>query len=410
MFTLTAIGIILLPGITITAARVMSQGWNIMQLDWKAHLHNLVMVFAYPFALLYTGVGIIKGTSPMPLKYFKHMKTYDGVLESSFMFFMQLTVICNSTPIGQSSFLTPLGIPDGKFYLMLGGLLGSFGSFIYNMSEYHVLSDNVPKDVCRQLKLMPYYSIHFLFRSFTCSMFFIYWRYNACLTVIVVMAFNMWLTKRTYQTDPGSQRQPHIHFCTIVGAFCSFLSPCLALFFNQTTTSRNLNYFYKRNILFTNLLFGCIFAGLVLQINTHQQRDGTDGKQVNYVRRNVVFSCKEPDLPWTQFEFSKPYGRKINFENFHMTKFCRSKWMARVSEGEEERYKAKENRTQEEDKIHEDLDHYLVSQPCMEGEKESDRFNKIIIPLVAVSWCISTGLAFLKLKMAPREGVYELNA
>ena len=41
--------------------------------------------------------------------------------------------------------------------------------------------------------------------------------------------------------------------------------------------------------------------------------DGTDGKQVNYVRRNVVFSCKEPDLPWTQFEFSKPYGRKIKY-------------------------------------------------------------------------------------------------
>ena len=28
---------------------------------------------------------------------------------------------------------------------MLVGLLGSFGSFVYNMSEYHVLSDNVPK-------------------------------------------------------------------------------------------------------------------------------------------------------------------------------------------------------------------------------------------------------------------------
>ena len=26
----------------------------------------------------------------MPLKYFKHMKTYDGIMESSFMFFMQV--------------------------------------------------------------------------------------------------------------------------------------------------------------------------------------------------------------------------------------------------------------------------------------------------------------------------------
>ena len=30
----------------------------------------------------------------MPLKYFKHMKTYDGVLESSFMFFMQVSNAC----------------------------------------------------------------------------------------------------------------------------------------------------------------------------------------------------------------------------------------------------------------------------------------------------------------------------
>ena len=64
-------------------------------------------------------------------------------------------------------------------------------------------------------------------------------------------------------------------------AFCSFLSPCLALFFNQTTTSRNLNYFYKRNILFTNLLFGCIFAGLVLQINTHQQKGNSSKKSIS---------------------------------------------------------------------------------------------------------------------------------
>ena len=87
-------------------------------------------------------------------------------------------------------------------------------------------------------------------------------QYYACVTVFMVMAFNMWLTKRTYETDPGTQRQPHIHFCTIVGGeislkfvffllignilgFCSFLSPCLALFFNQTTSTRNLNYFYK---------------------------------------------------------------------------------------------------------------------------------------------------------------------
>ena len=43
--------------------------------------------------LLSRGVGIITRRSHMPLKYFKHMKTYDGIMESSFMFFMQVSNI-----------------------------------------------------------------------------------------------------------------------------------------------------------------------------------------------------------------------------------------------------------------------------------------------------------------------------
>jgi len=404
MFTVTAIGIILLPGLTITAARLMSQRGN--DHDWKQRLvQYLVMVFAYPIALLYIGVGIITRRSHMPLKYFKHMKTYDGIMESSFMFFMQLTVICNSTPIGQSAVLPFL--EDAKFYQMLVGLIGSFGSFVYNMSEYHILSDNVPiapKDIGRQLKLMGYYSIHFLFRAYTYSLFFVYWRYLACLTIPVVMAFNTWLTHRTYKTDTGSQRQPHIKFCTTVGGFCAFLSPCLALFFNQTTTTRNLNFFYKWNILFTNLLFGFVFLGLVIQINTHEQKDQT-GAGTNYVRRNVVFSCKEDNLDYTQFEFSLPWGTsRINTKCFHETQFLGSKWISRVSPHDEEKYSPCGNWTGHDDLLTEldDLDHYLVSQPCRHGEKEKDRFNKIIIPIVAILWCLSTGLAFLKLRMASR--------
>ena len=78
-----------------------------------------------------------------------------------------------------------------------------------------------------------------LYRAYTYSLFFVYWRvsftlftfsiahslvignityqYLACLTIPVVMAFNTWLTHRTYKTDTGSQRQPHIKFCTTVG-------------------------------------------------------------------------------------------------------------------------------------------------------------------------------------------------
>ena len=42
------------------------------------------------------------------------------------------------------------------------------------------------------------------------------------------------------------------------------------------------------------------------------------GNCTNYVRRNVVFSCKDQNLPWTDFEFSKAYGAKIKYK---MTKF-----------------------------------------------------------------------------------------
>ena len=133
--------------------------------------------------------------------------------------------------------------------------------------------------------------------------------------------------------------------------FCAFLSPCLALFFNQTTTTRNLNFFYKWNILFTNLLFGFIFLGLVIQINTHEQKgiwkvshfflqfyrfaDKT-GTGQNFVRRNVVFSCKEKDLDYTQFEFSLPWGTPhINTTCFHETQFLGGKWESRVSPQDE---------------------------------------------------------------------------
>ena len=43
--------------------------------------------------------------------------------------------------------------------------------------------------------------------------------------------------------------------------------------------------------------------------------------ETNYVRRNVVFSCKENNTmkPWTQFEFSRPAGRNHDIMYNHIT-------------------------------------------------------------------------------------------
>ena len=49
-FCLIAFKLIAVPQMLIV--QVMSQGWK--QMDYKTHLHNVVMVFAYPLALLYT--------------------------------------------------------------------------------------------------------------------------------------------------------------------------------------------------------------------------------------------------------------------------------------------------------------------------------------------------------------------
>ena len=65
----------------------------------------------------------------MPLKYFKHMKTYDGVLESSFMFFMQVSnpSILKGTPAKNhcAILLLELGHFFGIFSLCLDGLTKS---------------------------------------------------------------------------------------------------------------------------------------------------------------------------------------------------------------------------------------------------------------------------------------------
>ena len=104
------------------------------------------------------------------------------------------------------------------------------------------------------------------------------------------------------------------------------LTPCFAVFFKDTTTARNVNYFYKRNILLTNGIFALIFAALIAHLNLDPYQgfhefdaNSTDAPKVdqfkedsfNFVRRNVLFSCKDKNHSWTDHEFSLPDGHSV---------------------------------------------------------------------------------------------------
>merc|ERR1719430_3071038 len=180
----------------------------------------------------------------------------------------------------------------------------------YNLQRYHVLCDDSETNIPRQLKLMPYYSVHFFFRSFTFAMFFIYWRESSVSVFIALWLLNTFLTRKTYMTDTQNM-STHIYFCTIVGGFSAMLTPCFAVFFKETTTARNVNYFYKRNILLTNGIFAVLFAILIGHLNidpynsfhvkqntsnetgennsTVLEMDQFKEDSFNYVRRNVLF-------------------------------------------------------------------------------------------------------------------------
>ena len=138
------------------------------------------------------------------------------------------------------------------------------------------------------------------------------------------------------------------------------MSPCFAVFFTETTSARNLNYFYKRNILLTNGLFLLLFGALALHLNVNPHEHiivksdknplrsnnltTADGNSTitpnitfnefgldefkqdsfNYVRRNVLFSCKDRKLPWTNHEFSLPEGWTVNPTDLYSAPFLSS--------------------------------------------------------------------------------------
>ena len=61
-------------------------------------------------------------------------------------------------------------------WILVFGMFSSLLNMLWDITLYHVISDGEEQNLKRQSKLLPYYLVHFAFRSFALATFFIYWK------------------------------------------------------------------------------------------------------------------------------------------------------------------------------------------------------------------------------------------
>ena len=72
-------------------------------------------------------------------------------------------------------------------WLEVVGLLSSLLSFLWHATDYHVLIDGESRlNVLRQLKLLPFYALHLIFRAFMTSLIFTYWKVGEHLAQVLL--------------------------------------------------------------------------------------------------------------------------------------------------------------------------------------------------------------------------------
>merc|ERR1711971_181295 len=415
-----AFAIITLPGVAI----MMGLAFDGERPSQCTRFWRFLTVLAYPTIIIKTAIE----TRGQDLIQLRHMKSYDGLLQSSFMFFMQLVVLFTSPSVG-----TLHGVENGRFWILVIGLISSLLNLIWDVTIYHIVSDGKPSDCCRQIKLMPYYLAHYAFRSLSIAIFFIYMKEWAILvTIMPLIAFNMWLTRKTYKL-PTATPQQHLRFCTVVGGWSSFMVPSLSTFFKQTTSARSLNYHYKRNILATNIWFGLIFAGLAIFLNVGPDSSGVDPcigrlssndskaefimstNSGNMLKRNHLFTCYDNKTP-TYDELSLPHlpCKEGSSGYVHKDTFLGQTWWVMLPCEPEKAFSYNKthnhslkpvcNITELEDKDQVRLqdrhqDRHLIAKDCEEGEGSIQKFNTMIVPAITILCAISTALAFQEFEM-----------
>ena len=119
----------------------------------------------------------------------------------------------------------------------LFGIVISYYAFISAATEYHILIDGRVNQICRQFKLVPFFSVNFIFRTLTISLLLVYWKVRMLLLlsfqtqmvlmfkepaiaiIMCLLLINMWLTRRTLLKVFNERAYQHRTFCTIVGGF-----------------------------------------------------------------------------------------------------------------------------------------------------------------------------------------------
>jgi hypothetical protein len=83
----------------------------------------------------------------------------------------------------------------------------------------------------------------------------------------------------------------------------SLLCPTFIVYYKETTTTRNINFFYKKNILWNSVWTGLLFVALALHLNIQPKTEAEWSGKGNFLKRNKLLSCDDGENR-TAFEFS----------------------------------------------------------------------------------------------------------
>jgi len=262
-----------------------------------------------------------------------------------------------------------------KVWFRVASIVFAFLSFIYTVTEYHVLLDGKYSQLRKQLKIAPFFTINLFFRCYTLSLMWVYWKRHTIVVCIFLYFVNLIITRRTLLKEFNERTYQHLTFCYVVGGMTSILTPALALFYGQTANKTTINYFYKKNIRVNNMILIVIFLGLLLHLNIHPD----DRSLLN---RNAILGCHQDHLNYTKDEFGifdDDQFRDVSSKTNKLL-FLGRNWTVR----EATNYEC----------LVEEADHllrsrYLIAEDCDPGQRPIDMFNFVAAPLVGGLWLLS---------------------
>jgi len=351
----------LLPGI-VCAVAVFTQHnekqkhyWSFLSFKWRTCFKVLFPLFSYPVWMLVLGWKTLRNIPDVRM--LVHAKAWTGLFYVSSEIFWEI-VYCQETTLPAIRQDLDLDLDNRiRFPFPMFRLC----SFLITVTQYHVLLDGKTSQECgRILKLAPFFAVNVIFRCVTLSLFYIYWEDWVLLACAPLVLSNMWLTRKTLMDVNMTGRvNQHLTFCWMFGGLGSLLCPALVQYYGQTANKKTINYYYKRNILATNILLITIFCGLILHLNL----TATDGNY--YVNRNILLGCHDVNTNYTMEEL------QIDDETLYLKAIHLF-----------------QSQTQKPDYRYQFP--YVVPQDCGPNQSPVDMFNLVAVPVTCILWVISS--------------------